>query len=347
MIILMLKLLAQGVHAACANIDNVNLRWKCTTCVGALKPGEQEELEHRLRKSDWVEDDDSSSEFEELEEEEKTESEEEEDVKELDRAVFEKCFASADDRVWSAVTSSWRVNIGRLDLENSKLTEKMGLDPTIGNREEVLNLIKNKMEAVVVENNRIQEEEEDGDEEDLFKCDLCSFRCQGEAGLSRHGRLHDPGRPYACNQCGLRFMKEGHVTIHARLHSGERPHKCDHCGADFGEAWRLQLHMAKHDMRRKYECPHCSQRFKTRLALRAHSKKQHMKEEDNKPLSDVLSCLSSSIHSALSLTSQKNMIQGKFSFWRFLIDVVHVFGPFLPACCILNDPKIELKALRR
>ena len=140
---------------ACANIDNVNLRWKCTTCVGALKPGEQEELERRLGKSDWVEESDSES--EELEEE-KTESEEEEDVKKLDAAVFEKCFASADERVWSAVTSCWKVNIGKLNLEDSKLTEKMGLDPEIGSREDVLTLIKNKMEAVVIENNRIQEE---------------------------------------------------------------------------------------------------------------------------------------------------------------------------------------------
>ena len=63
------------MHASCAKIDNVNLRWKCTTCVGALKPEEQEELEHRLGKREWVEED---SESEEFEEEAKTESEEEE-----------------------------------------------------------------------------------------------------------------------------------------------------------------------------------------------------------------------------------------------------------------------------
>jgi len=32
---------AQGVHAACAGLDNVNLRWKCETCLGALKPVER------------------------------------------------------------------------------------------------------------------------------------------------------------------------------------------------------------------------------------------------------------------------------------------------------------------
>ena len=104
----------------------------------------------------------SDGESEEIEDEGKTESEEEEDLKKLDGAVFEKCFASADDRVWSAVTTSWRVNIGRLNLEDSKLTEKMGLDPDIGSRKEVLLLIKNKMAEVVIENNRNQDEEEDG-----------------------------------------------------------------------------------------------------------------------------------------------------------------------------------------
>ena len=57
------------MHAACANLDNVNLRWKCRTCVGALKPGEKEELDRRLGLRDWVEESDDS----ELEEEEKTE----------------------------------------------------------------------------------------------------------------------------------------------------------------------------------------------------------------------------------------------------------------------------------
>ena len=279
----------QGVHAACANLDNVNLRWKCMTCVGALKPGEKEELDRRLGMRDWVEESDDS----ELEEEDKTESEEEEDAKKMDGAVFEKCFTSADDRVWSAVTSSWRVNISRLNLEDPKLTVRMGLHPAIGNREDVLTLIKDKMEAVVVENQKNSEEGEHVKDKDLFQCDLCSFKCEGEAGLSRHGRLHDPGRPYACDQCGLRFMKEGHVMIHARLHSGDRPHKCDQCGEDFVESWRLQLHLAKHDVKRKYECSQCSQRFKTRLALRAHNKKQHVKEEDAKPFPGVSSSLSS------------------------------------------------------
>ena len=245
-----------------------------------MKPDEQEQLDARLRKADWVEESDSEVEEEEEEEEEgeKTESEEEEELKKTDAAVFEKCFASSDDRVWKAVTTSWRINMPRLNLEDLKLAERMGLDH-IQNREEVVALIKERASLTVKGDHSIDEEE---DEEDLFKCDLCSFKCQGEAGLSRHGRLHDPGRPYACDQCGLRFLKQGHVTIHAKLHSGDRPHRCDQCSADFGEAWRLQLHMAKHDTRRKYECSQCSQRFKTRLSLRAHTKKQHLTEDTSR-----------------------------------------------------------------
>ena len=77
----------QGVHSACADLDDGNPRWKCSICVGALKPDEQEQLDARLRKADWVEESDSEVEEEE-EEGEKTESEEEEELKKTDAAVL-------------------------------------------------------------------------------------------------------------------------------------------------------------------------------------------------------------------------------------------------------------------
>ena len=257
---------AEGAHALCANLDNVNLRWKCSTCLGALRPGDREELEGRLGEGGqgWLEERDTGS------EEEEEEKEEEGVISEA--AVFEKCFASADDRMWSAVTKCWRVGVEKLDLEDKRIN--------IGNRNMALELVKERIDGVMElkrrrEERQEEEEEEEEETEDLLKCDLCSFRCLGSAGLSRHGRLHDPGRPFACDQCGLRFLKPGHVTVHERTHTGERPFRCDLCGSDFAEAWRLQLHMAKHDERRRHACDQCSLRFRTRLTLKVHVKKQH------------------------------------------------------------------------
>jgi hypothetical protein len=193
---------AQGVHVACANLDGVNLRWRCGTCKVAIGPGELELPGGK----EWVEDRDTDTEDEEEDDDDEDETEDEEEEKGvvederiIDAAVFEKCFASADERMWSAVTRCWRVGVGRLDLEDPRLR--------IGNRAAVLELVRAR------EREQEERERQGGEGELLLRCSLCSFQCQGAAGLARHGRLHDPGRPHACADCGLRFLKESHVQV--------------------------------------------------------------------------------------------------------------------------------------
>ena len=186
---------------------------------------------------------------------------------------------SKSSRVLGDVTNSLNIN--------TKLVEHKSVLGTINDR--------NNVETNLMEQN--------GNDQEVFTCSLCSEQFQQYENFNNHMKLHEKrskickcdiceatfdnsnlrkahmraahsgsgSQPYQCEKCNREFSQFNNLRRHMRVHR-EKTYKCHLCDRVFNEEFYLKMHVGTHTGQRVYSCGVCNAPFQSNQELKAHVK---------------------------------------------------------------------------
>ena len=120
---------------------------------------------------------------------------------------------------------------------------------------------------------RVVRTREDGSQETVFQCEMCSKEFATGASLTSHRWQHT--KPFQCEHCKARFASKGNLVIHRRRHTGDRPYVCTVSGCDsrFTTRGNLKRHLQSHTGAKPFQCTQCDGRFTEKKSLKIHMRK--------------------------------------------------------------------------
>ncbi|XP_039284334.1 zinc finger protein 431 isoform X1 [Nilaparvata lugens] len=111
-----------------------------------------------------------------------------------------------------------------------------------------------------------------GDEEMIYSCTICKFKCNRMRNLHFHKRIHTVKKTLSCNECSFKCSKPSKLNEHKRMHSGEKPFKCNVCQYTAARKTYLKLHIRTHTKEKPYCCDQCDYRAASSCGLSIHKK---------------------------------------------------------------------------
>ncbi|KAI1285924.1 Histone-lysine N-methyltransferase PRDM9 [Halotydeus destructor] len=105
-----------------------------------------------------------------------------------------------------------------------------------------------------------------------YKCEDCDYVCDRIQFIISHRMRHTNERPYGCELCDFRSRTKGNLMVHMRMHSGEKPYRCQHCGRCFAMKNTLDQHLATHRDDRPFLCDICGFTTKYQSHLLSHKR---------------------------------------------------------------------------
>lgn len=70
-------------------------------------------------------------------------------------------------------------------------------------------------------------------EDQRFRCEICSKSFIQRCDLARHLHIHRGTEPHRCPQCGKGYIRHSDLVTHQRFHNKEKPFACPHCSKGF------------------------------------------------------------------------------------------------------------------
>lgn len=105
-----------------------------------------------------------------------------------------------------------------------------------------------------------------------YKCEDCEYTCDRIQFILSHRMRHTDERPFSCELCSFRSRTKGNLIVHMRIHTGEKPYRCQHCGRCFAMKNTLDQHLATHRDDRPFLCDTCGFTTKYQSHLLSHKR---------------------------------------------------------------------------
>ncbi|KAK7790894.1 hypothetical protein R5R35_007940 [Gryllus longicercus] len=118
-------------------------------------------------------------------------------------------------------------------------------------------------------------------EEEILRCNECSFQTCNQILFRSHMRKHVGLRPHRCQDCGKTFPQASALRVHMKRHRGQRDFPCDY-GCNYRAYTKVDKlrHMTLHTGERCHQCQYCGKAFTKDSTLHEHVKGVH--ERPNK-----------------------------------------------------------------
>ncbi|RWS20199.1 Zinc finger protein 782-like protein, partial [Leptotrombidium deliense] len=105
-----------------------------------------------------------------------------------------------------------------------------------------------------------------------YKCEDCEYTCDRIQFILSHRMRHTDERPFHCELCTFKSRTKGNLIVHMRIHTGEKPYKCQFCGRCFAMKNTLDQHLATHRDDRPFLCDICGFTTKYQSHLLSHKR---------------------------------------------------------------------------
>ncbi|XP_063543959.1 zinc finger protein 726-like [Cydia strobilella] len=136
---------------------------------------------------------------------------------------------------------------------------------------------------------RYSQRSADDVDEELYKCESCSFTSVHKHYLRVHKniahanekmckqRKNSEKKPYQCDQCSYASNRKIGLAIHKRVHRGEKAYRCNQCDYGHARKYELEVHInTVHGSEKVYKCDQCKFATVREDIFQSH-KKMHTK----------------------------------------------------------------------
>ena len=110
----------------------------------------------------------------------------------------------------------------------------------------------------------------------IFKCEVCSFKCATKRKLKLHGKVHSDNKKFVCPFCTevSYWIKDHHQHIQANHISGKPPYKCPRCDYQNARLQQVITHQTSHSVAMPFKCQieDCTFKTKSLVNLKNHEK---------------------------------------------------------------------------
>lgn len=133
-----------------------------------------------------------------------------------------------------------------------------------------------EIHAPAAQNRETKRRRTDIQQNEPFKCLVCSKIFTLKRNLTRHMIIHNGSGQYKCGVCKNPFSSNSSLKEHMRVHTGEKPFKCDVCAQSFSHKSTLEDHRRTHSgSGESYICNVCQKSYSHKQSLARHVRATH------------------------------------------------------------------------
>uniref|UniRef100_A0A2P2ICY0 Zinc finger protein 658B-like n=2 Tax=Hirondellea gigas TaxID=1518452 RepID=A0A2P2ICY0_9CRUS len=104
---------------------------------------------------------------------------------------------------------------------------------------------------------------------DVYKCSMCSYKCQDEVNFKLHQSFHK-GLMFECSTCSASFVTCRYLEIHLLTHQENYSYGCEYCENSFPSLQALHVHECLNKKYSLFICSDCGMEFRREEDFNVH-----------------------------------------------------------------------------